>query len=870
MFKKWVNAKYLLIMFILVCLPFTNALAASKLGLYYYNTKENVTYTGQQVKYTYNGKAINMRNTPGIIVDGTALASFNDVLVKSPIKLKYTYDNAKGVLTLSQGGTTLVLTAGSKKATLNGKNVNMSVAPMKVKFKDAKTTKLLVPTRFVVESFGYSYVWNSQTSTAAISQPLRLSYNNRTVSYTGTKGNVTINGNKVRQDDMPSIIINDTALIRAWKVFSATSIKAGYAFNSATQELTLTKGDTVVKLTMGSKTAYVNGKARTMSTAPLLVTNLDTGLSYVMVPGSNVSSYLGYDYSWNSSTKTSRLTTRTTPVEPDPDSDDGPDLGGDPLPEVTAFNWELKSEYITEYTNLSNLTSVTEISEDTGSTAFINEITKETPAGFNQEVYAIRSNIPVSKAVLTQREESLNLHINNSIINATEYTLGGNLAGTITSAATAEDISSDITFPLMYENTSYSLSLSEDKCTIYLTLYSNSLNTVTSGHSNGSDYIEITGMKDLTVEVLETDNLLTLQFANTINGIADNYVVTGLDTLQSVTSSSNGRTAVITLEKSATSEYTIEENGTSLKVIFEAEDTEPELDYSIQFTLPGDILYSDITTEDRYYKNQIAITIPGNQISYYKTNPVKFNNSVIKSITVNYTANNTTEILITTTKLQGYKLAELANQVGVALGNPRDIYKNIVVLDAGHGGTDPGAIRSLNGKTINEKDINFKIMYELTQKYFNGIDSPVKAYYSRYDNTKVNLYDRAAFAKKVGADIFISLHMNANNSTSPHGTEIYYSNTNNSVSETGLTSKNLANIFLNSLPGKIGTNKRYISAQNYVVIRENTVPAILIELGFMSNKGDLTLMTTSSFQEKAAKAIYDITCSVFSSYPTGR
>ncbi|BCJ94716.1 hypothetical protein acsn021_22850 [Anaerocolumna cellulosilytica] len=868
MLKKWVNAKHLLIVFILVCLPFTNALAASKLNLYYHTTKKNVTYTGQQVKYTYDGKAINMRNTPGIIIDGTALASFNDVFVKSPIKLKYTYNEAKGILTLSQGSTTLVLTTGSKTATLNGKKVNMSVAPMKVKFKDAKSTKLLVPTRFVAESFGYSYVWNSQTSTAAISQSLKLYYNNKTVSYTGTQGAVTINGNKVKQNDMPSIVINDTAMIRAWKVFGATSIKAGYRFNSATKELTLTKGDTVVKLTMGSKTAYVNGKARTMSAAPLVVDNLETGLSYVMVPGSNVSSYLGYDYSWNSATKTSQLTTRTTPVEPDPDKDDGPDLGGDSLPDIIAFNWGLDSDNVTEYTDLSNITSITEVSDDTGSTAFIDGIAIETVASINKEVYAIRSSIPFSKAQLTQNEQVLNLHINNSTINANEYTLGGSLIGTITSAATAEDISTNISFPLLYENTMYTLSLSEDKCTIYVTLYSNSLNTITAGHSGGNDYIEITGMKNLIPVITETDDLVTLQFTNTVNGIGDNYIVTGLDTLKSVTGTTNGRTVSIILEKSAASEYKVEQNGNSMKVIFMEEEVE-SLDYSVQFDLPSDILYSDITTEDRYYKNQIAIMVPGNQVSYYKSNPVKSGNPVVKSITVNY-ANSRTEIVITTTKLQGYKLARIDKKVGIALGNPSDIYKNIVVLDAGHGGTDPGAVRTLNGKTIYERDINFKIMYDLTQKYFNGTDSPVKAYYSRYDNTKVDLYERAAFAKKVGADIFISLHMNANNNTSPNGTEIYYSNTNNSVTESGLTSKNLANIFLNSLPGKIGTNKRYISAQNYVVIRENTVPAILIELAFMSNKGDLALMTSSSFQEKTAKAIYEITCSVFDSYPTGR
>ena len=112
--------------------------------------------------------------------------------------------------------------------------------------------------------------------------------------------------------------------------------------------------------------------------------------------------------------------------------------------------------------------------------------------------------------------------------------------------------------------------------------------------------------------------------------------------------------------------------------------------------------------------------------------------------------------------------------------------------------------------------------------------------------------------------------MNANTNTTAHGTEIYYSVENNSRSEMGLNSKELASIFLNYLPNAIGTQKRYISAQRYVVTRENTVPAILIELGFMSNQNDLTLMTKDSFREDTAEAIYDILELVFDTYPTGR
>ncbi len=875
MFKKCNNFKYLLIFaIVLVCLPVTSALAASKLNLYYYGTKQNVTYTGQQVKYTYNGSTINMKNTPGIIINGTSLVSFNDVFVKSAIKMNYKYDEAKGKLTLSQNGTTLVLTAGSKKATVNGKSVSLSLAPQKVKFKDQKVTKLLVPARFVAETFGYKYNWNSQTSTASItSSSMHLYYNNKNVTYSGTQGKVTIDGKAVSLGSMPSIIVDNTALLRAWKVFSASTIGASYNFNSSAKELTLSLEDTVIKLTIGSTTANVNGNSRVMDAAPLVVKNTDTGESYVMVPGSFVASCLGYDYTWNSSTKTSVITSRAAEDTNNKDDEDGPELGGDPLPGTEALNWGIATEFTEEYNKISNLTNTAEVSEDTDITANIYSILKDSAAGSNIEVYSIHSYAPFSKSTVDIQNQILDLHINNSYINSDieDYSLDGILSDTVSGTTNYTELSADISFNLAYPNTNYELSISDDKCTLYLTLYPNYLTNITAGTKNGNDYVQITGMKDFTVDLTENDNLISLQIPNAINGIDEKYLVTALTSLQSVRSTNiTGNTASIILEKSETSEYTVTQKGNTYLITFNDEkDTDENQDYDLQIKLPGDIYYSDITHEDRYYKNQIAIILPGDYRDFYNSNALESSNSVVSNISVSY-KNYNTEIVISTSKLQGYKLTDLDGYIGVILGNPQDIYKNIVVLDAGHGGTDPGAIRKLNGVTINEKDINFKIMYQLTQKYFNADDSEIKAYYSRYDNTKVNLYERAAFAKKVGADLFVSLHMNANNSSSPKGTEIYYCGTNKATTANGLTSKILANMFLNSLPDKIGTAKRYVSNQNYVVVRENTVPAILIELGFMSNSSDLKLMTNSSFQNKSAKAIYDILCDVFNAYPTGR
>jgi N-acetylmuramoyl-L-alanine amidase len=872
MFRKCNNIKYLLYLaIVLVMLPATSAFAAAKLNLYYYGTKQNVAYTGQQVKYTYNGAAVKMGSTPGIIVDGTSLAPFIDVFAKSALKLSYKYDEAKGVLTISQNGTTLILTADSKKAILNGKSVNLTLAPMKVKFKDQNVTKFLVPARYVAETFGYKYDWNSPASTAAISSPMHLNYNNKDVSYGGTQGKVTVDGTSIGLGTMPSIVIDNTALLQAWKVFSDSSIGAGYSYNSGTKVLSLSLNDTTAKLTMGSKTAIVNGKSRTMDTAPLYVMNKDTKKAYVMVPGSFVASFLGYDYSWNSSTRTSVITTRPPEDENSDDGEDGPELGGDPIPDHVSLNWGVGTVFTDEYNKVNSLTGKAEVSEDNSTAANINSVQKDSSDTNAYEVYSIHSSSPFSKSTLTLQNQVLNLHINNSYSNADTYNYNSKLTGTITASADYTNLATDISFPLLSPDTAYDLSLSDDKCTLYVTLYNNYITNVEAGIQSGNEYVKLTGLKPLKVELSESGNFITLQMPNTVNSLGENYLNTALNSLVSVQSTSlTGNTNII-IERANLSEYTVTQTGNTYLITFNNNNNNSGTvsDYSLKIKLPTDVFYSEVTNEDRYYKNQIIIRIPGDYRSFYTSNPIKTSNSVVSNISVGY-KNSMTEITLCTTKLQGYKLCDLNGVIGVVLGNPKDIYKNIVVLDAGHGGTDPGAMRKLNGVTINEKDVNFKIMYQLTQKYFNAEDSEIKAYYSRYDDTKVDLYERSAFAKKVGADIFVSLHMNANNSSSPKGTEIYYTGSNKATTANGLNSKILANMFLNSLPYMIGTDKRYISDKSLAVCRTNTVPAVLVELGFMSNQSDLALMADPDFQEQTAEAIYDTLCDVFSAYPTGR
>ncbi len=860
------HCKFIIVLvIILLSLPTTQVSAASKLSLYLHSTKKTITYTGTQAKYYYDGKAIDMKKTTGVIIDGTSLASFLDVFVNSEIGMDYSYNKSKGTLTLSQNGKNMLLTEGSKTAVVDGKKVTMSLAPTRITFKDVKSTKFMVPVRFVAESFGYVYNWNSNTLIGSITKPLHLFYNNKSVDYTGTRGSVMIDNMMVDVSDLPSIIMNNTALVQAYKVFAASSVNAGYSYDEFTNILTLSNETTTVKLTMGSKTAMVNGKSRVMDSAPLVITNLDTNASYVMVPGSFIAYYLGYDYSWNSMTKTSILTKSPILAIPEQGQDD-PLSVKDPLPDTIAFSWALNSAYLNEYSTLSNIANTAEVSRDTALSSYVISIILDSMTQ-NSETYAIRGGLPFSKSTLTKQDSALSLHINNVSGISQTYMLGGHLADSITVNPDGQSPTGiTATFSLTDPQLKYELALSGDGLTLYVRIYRNFIQEVTAGVSSGSEYIQISGMKDLNVNITENGNIVTLQFPATVNGIGENTMQTALTSIKNVTANSTGNMTVITFEKNGSDSYNVEQNGSTYRIVFGTANT----DYPLVFNIPPDISFHSITTQDQYYRNRILIRLPGDWISHFTQNQVRWSGSIINNVGL-LLENGVTEIVIDTSILQGFKLTDLGNgAVGVTLGNPQDIYKHIVVLDAGHGGTDPGAVRTLNGKTIYEKELNYKIMYELTRQYFDSPDSEVKAYYTRYDDTLVNLYDRAAFSDLAGADMFVSLHMNANTKSAPKGTEVYYHAPNTSINSAGLNSKTLATLALNSITSKLGTQKRYISSKNLVVTRETNVPAILIELGYMSNKDDLAMLTDDIFQEEAAYAIYQTICEIFDAYPSGR
>ena len=187
---------------------------------------------------------------------------------------------------------------------------------------------------------------------------------------------------------------------------------------------------------------------------------------------------------------------------------------------------------------------------------------------------------------------------------------------------------------------------------------------------------------------------------------------------------------------------------------------------------------------------------------------------------------------------------------GKVMAHTMPLSGKIIVIDAGHGGWDPGMV---SGK-VEEKDINLCIAAKL-QVFLEQGDATVII--TRLDDSDLaknksgDMQVRRLIANTSNADIFVSIHQNSYHSASVKGFQAFYFNESDN-------SKKLANSIQDSLkefvnPGnKLGAKAN----KNYYVLKQTEMPAVLVECGFLTNYNERNMLTSDEYQEKIAWGIY--------------
>jgi N-acetylmuramoyl-L-alanine amidase len=181
-----------------------------------------------------------------------------------------------------------------------------------------------------------------------------------------------------------------------------------------------------------------------------------------------------------------------------------------------------------------------------------------------------------------------------------------------------------------------------------------------------------------------------------------------------------------------------------------------------------------------------------------------------------------------------------------------EIYDRIVVLDAGHGGKDPGA--GAENYRIEEANITLKLLLYLKELLETNTD--IKVFCTRTEDVYPTLQERADLALGMEADLFISWHCNASESSKRSGTEMIYNA--EQGKEDAFNSKDFAKLCLEKLTEALGTkDKGLYNRQDLHIVRRATMPVVLIETAYMSNSKDLEILKDDEKLKAAAYAIYE-------------
>jgi len=215
-----------------------------------------------------------------------------------------------------------------------------------------------------------------------------------------------------------------------------------------------------------------------------------------------------------------------------------------------------------------------------------------------------------------------------------------------------------------------------------------------------------------------------------------------------------------------------------------------------------------------------------------------------------------------------------------------------VVIDAGHGGHDPGAI----GQTAKEKNINLAIALKLGN-LIQSTMSDVKVIYTRDKDYFVELYRRAAIANEAKAGLFISIHCNANNNHSLKGAETYIMGLHKSEANLKIAKLENAAILLEDdylttydgfdpnsdesyiifslnqnlnldkstgfaaaiqeqMEERVGMHNRGVRQAGFLVLYKTTMPSVLVETGYLSNTEEEKFLSSPKGQDYIASAIF--------------
>lgn len=662
--------------------------------------------------------------------------------------------------------------------------------------------KKLLLTTLALGLLGATTVYGEQVK-------MDLFYNGKHHAYAAKEVKIEIDGKAMVPKDMPAVIIDGRTMLPMRQI--AQELGCEVNWNEAAKQIYVMRGSDIIVFTVDSKTGYENGKEFTMD-VPATIVNDRT-----MLPVRALADALHLNIKWDDPNRIVSIQSGDTVVKDEPKA---PESG---------------------QTTAGTLTGIQTPSAKDADQTFT--IQADGPMGRYEKTFVDDQKIVLdfygAKSSLPSEITKTNSDIVTGIRTATHENNGDSFTRVVFDLSGKKD---------------YEVTQSADKKNITISFGKTTVDKISAVHSQNKDIITIggTGSYGASVAMTADPQKIIVTIPNCQSNLSDKINTDELQyVLDGKVDTSKGNTVELVLAVEDLVQYSYrEENQNLILEIY------PTTLKNMRYDKNANVLYLDkkdkidtgsVKFEDHYLDGYFDVTLPGDYESDYGYGTYDVKGTVAENIEVSTKGGNTT-FRFKQNRISAYEVTDEGDSYAIRVKNPKEVYDKVLLLDAGHGGKDPGT----SGNGMQEKNLNLTIAQKIAQK-LQG--SGIKVYMTRDSDVYPENSTRAKTANDI-ADLMVSIHMNSGPETA-NGTEtLYQVHANDNGAR--LTSKQLAEILQGKVVSATGnTNRGAKLWTDVLILNRTTVPAVIVEVIFITNTGDALKISNPAYQDQVAQAIAD-------------
>lgn len=662
--------------------------------------------------------------------------------------------------------------------------------------------KKLLLTTLALGLLGATTVYGEQVK-------MDLFYNGKHHAYAAKEVKIEIDGKAMVPKDMPAVIIDGRTMLPMRQI--AQELGCEVNWNEAAKQIYVMRGSDIIVFTVDSKTGYENGKEFTMD-VPATIVNDRT-----MLPVRALADALHLNIKWNDPNRIVSIQSGDTVVKDEPKA---PESG---------------------QTTAGTLTGIqTPSAKDTDQTFTIQA---DGPMGRYEKTFVDDQKIVLdfygAKSSLPGEITKTNSDIVTGIRTATHENNGDSFTRVVFDLSGKKD---------------YEVTQSADKKNITISFGKTTVDKISAVHSQNKDIITIggTGSFGASVAMTADPQKIIVTIPNCQSNLNDKINTADLQyVLDGKVDTSKGNTVELVLAVEDLVQYSYREETQNLIL-----EIYPTTLKNMRYDKNANVLYLDkkdkidtgsVKFEDHYLDGYFDVTLPGDYESDYGYGTYDVKGTVVENIEVSTKGGNTT-FRFKQNRISAYEVTDEGDSYAIRVKNPKEVYDKVLLLDAGHGGKDPGT----SGNGMQEKNLTLTIAQKVEQE-LRG--SGIKVYMTRDRDVYPENSTRAKIANDI-ADLMVSIHINSGPETA-NGTEtLYQVHANDSSSR--LTSKQLAEILQASMISSTGNTNRGVKLRtDLLILNRTTVPSAIVEVVFITNTGDALKISNPAYQDQVAQAIAD-------------